>query len=281
MNRRDHPESTTADKQDLPSLIGIYFSTRSWFQKAGAAAQACFVGLWLGVLSPDRLYATVEEYYTRSGRRLQGHHDYHSKEYNRGGLFDWEKHTLTGYFGDCKDLLVLGAGGGREILALLRLGYQVDGFESHPALVVAANELLREEGFDPAVHLIAPDESPSAGTTYDGIVVGWGMYMSIQTRRRRIAFLQQLRTKTRARGPILLSFFPRDGADRRYHVSASVANMIRRMLRREPTEVGDSLEPFYVHHFTQDELTSELAEGGFDTVYYDTWDYGHAVGTAV
>src|SRR5215207_9239788 len=140
-------------------MVQTYFSAESWFQKVLAAERACFVGLWLGVLSPNKLYATVEEYYTRSGRSLQGHHDYHSKEYNRGGLFDWEKDALTRHFGHSKRLLLLGAGGGREALAFLQSGYDVDGYESHPDLVAAANELLREEGFEPIVHLIAPDRS--------------------------------------------------------------------------------------------------------------------------
>ena len=178
-------------------------------------------------------------------------------------------------------MLVLGAGGGREVLALLKLGYQVDGFESHRDLVVAANELLQEEGFDPAMHWIAPNEGPDTGTTYDGIVVGWGMYMSIPTRRRRIAFLRQLRTQTRVRCPIFLDFHPRPSEQRQYDVSVNIANMIRRVLRREPAEVGDWLIPNYVHHTTQDEVTSELAEGGFDTVHYDTTEYAHAVGIAV
>ena|SRR5215216_1409600 len=283
LNRRDHPESSSADEQNVPSLVQIYFSTHSWFERAITVARACFVGVWLGVLPPERLYAVVQEYYSRSGRerRLQGHHNYHSKEYNRGGLFEWEKEAITRYFGGSRRLLVLGAGGGREVLALLQLGYQVDGFESHPDLVVAANELLREEGFDPAVHWLAPNKGPETATTYDGIFIGWAMYISIPTRRRRIAFLRQLRTQTRVRCPIFLDFYPRPSEQRQYDVSANIANMIRRVLRREPAEVGDWLIPNYVHHTTQDEVTSELAEGGFDTVHYDTTEYAHAVGIAV
>ena len=262
-------------------MVQTYFSAESWFQKVLAAERACFVGLWLGVLSPNKLYAIVEEYYTRSGRSQPGGYDFHSKEYNRGGLHNWEKDALTRHFGHSKRLLLLGAGGGREALAFLQSGYDVDGYESHPDLVAAANELLQAEGFEPIVHLIAPDESPTTGTTYDGIVVGWGMYMSIRTRRRRIAFLRQLRTQTRARCPILLSFFPRNPANRQYPLSAIIATAVRRVLHQKPAEVGDWLAPFYVHHFTQNEISSELAEGGFKLAHYGTIEYGHAVGLAL
>ena len=42
----------------------------------------------------------------------------------------------------CKRLLVAGAGGGREVLALYKSGYEVDGFECHPELVALANTML-------------------------------------------------------------------------------------------------------------------------------------------
>jgi hypothetical protein len=270
------------DEQDVSSLTQGYLSIHGWFQKVLKLEEACFVGLWLGILSSDNLYATVAEYYRKSGRSLKGHHDYHGKEYNRGGFFGWEKDAIAGYFRDRKRLLVLAAGGGREVLALLRLGYQVEGFETNPNLVLAANELLREERFDPAVRLIARDEGPNTETAYDGIVVGWGMYMHIQTRKLRIALLRQLRTQIRATCPLLLSFSPRYSTPRQYYASAKVANAIRHALRREPAaEVGDWLIPHYIHHFTQDEVVSELAEGGFDCVHYSTEDFAHAVGVAV
>jgi hypothetical protein len=268
------------NRQAYSKSVRIYFFTQSWVWRALRVANGCFVGLWLGVLTEERLYAIVEEYFTRSRKGGFGEHNYHSKEWNRRGLFDWEKRAVTSYFGGCRRLLVLGAGGGREVLALQRLGYQVDGFESHPDLVIAANELLREEGLDSTVHPIAPDEAPDIETTYDGIIVGWGMYMSVQGRKRRIALLRRLRARTRVRCPILVSFVYRDSTGWSYKMGVFIANTIRRVLRRQPAEVGDWLAPYYVHYFTQDEIICELAEGRFATVHYDTTPYAHAVGIA-
>jgi hypothetical protein len=268
------------NRQAYSKSVRIYFFTQSWVWRALRVANGCFVGLWLGVLTEERLYAIVEEYFTRSRKGGFGEHNYHSKEWNRRGLFDWEKRAVTNHFGGCRRLLVLGAGGGREVLALQRLGYQVDGFESHPDLVIAANELLREEGLDSTVHPIAPDEAPDIETTYDGIIVGWGMYMSVQGRKRRIALLRRLRARTRVRCPILVSFVYRDSTGWSYKMGVFIANTIRRVLRRQPAEVGDWLAPYYVHYFTQDEIICELAEGRFATVHYDTTPYAHAVGIA-
>ena len=271
-------------KQDISFLIRIYFSVWKWHRwtvKAAAWARGCFVGLWLGVFSREQLHAIDEEFYTRSKKRFAGQWNYHSQEYNRSGLFDYEKKVLPNYFGDCRRLLLYGAGGGRDTLALLRMGYRVDAFESHPDLAVAANELLRQEGYDPVVQLVPRDQGPTTDAIYDGIIVSYGTYMLIQGRKHRIRLLRQLRAQTQVRCPIFISFFHRNGTPRRYKASVLVANIIRRTLRREFTELGDWLDPYYRHHFTEEEIVSELFEGGFDIIHYDTTGYGHAIGTAI
>jgi hypothetical protein len=275
------PEFVVVDEQSAPLLVRIFFSSQSLFERAFRVATACFVGLWLGVLTRERLHAIDEEFYTRSRSGLRGEPNYHDMEYNRRGLWEWEEQALTEHFAECERLILIGAGGGREVLALLRLGYRVDGFESHPALVAAANGLLREEGYDPSVGLVQRDESPNTKATYDGIIVGWGAYMLVQSRSHRIALLKQLRARTRGQCPILLSFYWRSGTSSAYKISAFVANMIRRVTHQEPANVGDWLAPNYVHFFTRDEIASELSEGGFRLVHYSTTGYGHAVGIAV
>jgi hypothetical protein len=261
-------------------LVRVFFSSQRILERAFRVATACFVGLWLGVLTRERLHAIDEEYYTRSRSGLPGEHNYHDLEYNRRGLWEWEEQALTEHFAGCERLILIGAGGGREVLALLRLGFQVDGFESHPGLVAAANDLLREEGYDPSVGLVRRDESPDTTRTYDGIIVGWGAYMLVQSRRRRITLLKELRARTQEHSPILLSFYWRSRTPGDYKISAFMANKIRRITHREPVDVGDWLAPNYVHLFTRDEIASELSEGGFRLVQYSTIEYGHAVGVA-
>jgi hypothetical protein len=271
-------------------LVRIYFSTRNWTEKAFTAAWACFIGLWLGILPRQGLHAIDEEYYTWSGRgnsgrtRLRvrpGDPNYFSPEYNQRGLWEWEKKTITEHFKDCERLLVIGAGGGREVLALLKLGYDVRGFESHPGLVAAANGLLRSEGYDPVVEVAPRDEAPKTGAVYEGIIVGWAMYMLVHGRERRIALLKQLRAQIQPRGPLLISFYYRTTTPKAYKLAGLVANVIRLMLRRPPAEVGDWLQPEYVHYFTKNEVSSELSEGGFRMILYSTEGYGCAVGLAV
>jgi hypothetical protein len=266
-------------------LVRIYFFSWAWLDRTLEALRACAVGLWLGVLTRERLQAINEEYYTRTKRGVPGEPNYHSKEYNRRGLRDWEEQAVTDYFAGRKRLVVIGAGGGRIVLALKQLGYQVDAFESHPSLVAVANELLREEGYEPNVRLAPRDEAPNSGTAYDGIIIGWGAYMLVQGRRQRIDLLKQLRAQTRANSPIVLSFFYMPKISRTNKVSGFAANAIRLVLRRERVEVGDWLAPHPVHLFTQGEITSELSEGGFRIVHYGAVSgaagYGHAIAIAI
>jgi hypothetical protein len=169
--------SDSSRGRDMRPLVSLYFSV--WrlfvlFRRAAKGAQACFVGLWLGVLTREQVHAIDEKYYTRAKGGVQGEFDFHSKQYNRRGLFDWERSVIPDHFGDRKNLLVYGAGGGRDTLALRRLGYLVDGFESHPDLVAVANELLREEGYEPTVPLNPRDEFQDNGKEYDGIILSFG-----------------------------------------------------------------------------------------------------------
>jgi hypothetical protein len=246
--------------------------------------------LWLGILPVQGFHAIDEEYYARSGRgssgrtRLTvrpGEPNYYSAEYNQRGLWEWEKKTISEHFADCERLLVIGAGGGREVLALIKLGYDVDGFESHPGLVTAANTLLRSEGYDPVMEVVPRDEAPKTGTVYDGAIVGWGMYMLVQGRKRRIALLKQLRAQLRPRCPVLISFYFRPTTPKAYNLAVLVANMIRRVLRRPLAEAGDWLQPEYVHYFTENEVSSELTEAGFSMILYSTEGYGCAVGLTI
>lgn len=116
-----------------------------------------------------------------------------------------------------------------------------------------------------------------AGET-DAIIVGWGGYMLIAGRARRVAFLREAARRLPAGAPVLVSFFVVERHDVRLRTTACIATPLRRLLRREPVTVGDCLLPNLVHFFTRDELAAELADGGLDLVDFGTEEYGWAVG---
>jgi hypothetical protein len=220
----------------------------------GAAVES---GIWLGLLGPRTLVAVDEAYYRRAN-------SYRSEDHNVGGLFDWEVKAIDAHFGGCRNLLVLAAGGGREVLALQQRGFSVVAYECNPALVEYARGFLQRRGAGATVGHLPRGELPPSGAQHDGIVVGWSAYMLMPGRERRIRFLRGLAGCVVKGGPVLLSFWTRRPDARRPRVVASAATAIRRLLGREAVELGDDLSPNFVHRFTRDEIAAEVAEAGLE-----------------
>ena len=147
---------------------------------------------------------------------------------------------------------MLGAGGGREVLALRRLGFEVDGWDCQQELVRTANRILSEATIlANRCSGVPRDICPSGGPIYSGIIIGWGLYTYVPGSQRKIALLGNYSRPIIPRLANLLSFFSRDPAQLRFYVAALVANVFRRIVRREKVEVGDFLAPHYVHYFTE------------------------------
>jgi hypothetical protein len=233
-----------------------------------------YTGTALGILSQKDLHMVGELKYG-------GEDSYWTEEYNKRGLWDWERRAVERYFAGCKSVLVIATGGGRELLALARRGMEVDGFESDPGLVRFANDLLKKEGLALEVGLAPWDHCPGGEGRYDGAIVGWGAYMHIRGRRRRVNFLQELRDKLDKGSPILISFATRMGKSRYFPIVAKIGNVPARILGRDRVEVGDCMIPNFAHFFTREEVESELREGGFDLIDFETAEYGHGIGRAI
>ena len=166
-------------------------------------------------------------------------------------------------------------------MALKKLGYEVDGFECNSKLVDLANTLLNEEKLPGQVELAPMDRCPDIEGKYDGLIVGWGAYGHIQDSDQRVAFLRQLRDLASAGSPLLLSFFVRkDKGPRRFLVTALVGNLIRIITLRKRLDMGDMVPSSFVHYFTEEEIASELERADYQSVFFDTWQYGHAVALA-
>jgi hypothetical protein len=263
-------------KRPCPLYIRIYVLSQKCVEYISIFLAAFVNGFWLGVLNRERLHAINEMHYYQTSKM------YCDENYNKSGLRHWESEMVERYFKTCKSLLVAGVGGGREVLALQKLGYEVDGFECYEPFVSFAQELLKKENCIPSVRLAPRDQCPINGQIYDGLIIGWGAYMCIQGRELRINFLKNMRAQARDGSPILLSFFarPRDG--RYLKTILMIGNSIRWFLRKDALELGDDLyPPHYVHHFTKKEIISDLRDAGFELKFYSSKSYGHAVGVAV
>ncbi|PRY30479.1 hypothetical protein [Pseudosporangium ferrugineum] len=253
-----------------------YTRWQRWRDAARRAGDAVHAGLWLGLLDRADLHAVDQDEYRRRTA-------YRSDAYNLSGLFEWERRMIDRHFPAAGPVVVLGAGGGREVLALAGRGHRVAGYECHPLLVEAGRDLLRRTGSGEAtLDRLGRDRAPSGGGPYAAAVVGWSAYMLMAGRGSRMSFLAGLHAVLVPDAPVLLSFAARSAGERRPAVVAAVAGPVRRLRRRPPVELGDDLAPNFLHRFTEEELAEELTGAGYTPVDYApgravTGEPGHAV----
>jgi hypothetical protein len=261
-------------------LARLYYFLRRTWAEAEKLLGAVVTGAWLGVLGRSSLNAIDDLYYVGGESKHFSPIDYQNDDYHRLGLWSWEQSAIERHFRPPGRVAVLGAGGGREVLALRSLGFDADGWECQPVFVETANRILREAGFPPTVAEVPRDQVPAGDARYSGAVIGWGVFTMIQGRSRRVALLVALRGRMTDGAPLLLSFFPRKERETRFRVTTAMANVARGLLGRERVEVGDYLEPNYVHYFSEPELRAELEEAGFRLELFQHHPYGHAIAFA-
>lgn len=252
--RAEHAQEKT------PLRARAYLAALKIYELCTRGARGLFDGFWLGLLDREACYAVDIAYY-RDARQ------YHDADYNRGGLWDWETAMVDRYFAGRRRLLVTAAGGGREVLALRRRGFDVVGFECNAELVAFANDFLRGEGVEGDLLPAPRDGCPLLEDAFDGVIVGWGAYMLIQGSDRRIDLLRRLRELLEPGAPVLLSFFVRRKNDRYYYLVRGVGNLLRVVRFAPRIEFGDALDPNFVHRFIEAEISYELSAAGFRLEY--------------
>ncbi len=236
-----------------------------------AGIRSVHEGLWLGVLDHHHLQAITDQQYERW-------RNYGSTDYNLAGLMPWEESALDRFFVGCRSLLVGAAGGGREVLALARRGYQVTAFDCSGHLLDRCRQLVADKGLAISTAQSPPGRVPDGVGQHDGAIVGWGGYMHIPGRTARVEFLGEVRSHLVPAGPLLLSFFSSRQRSRSDGWVAGVAGLIRRLRgSRDSVEVGDRLAGTFDHRFTEDEVGSELESAGFEMVHFAHRPCGHAV----
>jgi SAM-dependent methyltransferase len=265
----------------MPDLARAYLRSVAWRRKLFDRVNADLDGLMLGLMTAQDLVAVDEHYYRSRHSRDGLAYSYGDDAHNTSGLFDWEQAAIATHFPEGGRIVVTGAGAGREVLALLEAGYDAVGFDPNRELVEAGQRLLAERGHPDRLHVIARDQFPDASGGWDGVVVGWGSYTHLSSRARRVDFLQAARRRLQPGAPLLLSGFLREPGDWYHERVFRMANRLRRVLRRPPVELGDTLFGTFVHRFTPAELEGELRSGGFAVIDVIAEPYGHAIARAI
>jgi hypothetical protein len=265
----------------IENLVRAYRWADTRRRQLLTVVNGCFGGVWLGLLDRPALERLDELFYSHGRDVLDGRaFTYAADEHNLSGLRGWEETAIESHFPAGARVAVTGAGGGREVIALLERGFDAVGYEPNEALVAAGSELMRRLGKPDRLRACARHEFPADASPCDALVVGWGSYMLIPGRSRRIAFLRAARRALPEGAPMLCSFFVRRPRDPYFAMVVATANVFRRLRRTEGAELGDAIGHNFVHSFTRAEIESELAQGGFRMVAFAAAPYGNAVAVA-
>jgi hypothetical protein len=196
----------------------------------------------------------------------------------RAYLFPWEEEAIRRFFPrPPAHVLVGGAGGGREALALAGLGYRVTAFEPSPELAEAlAARAHDEEGT--AVYRARYEDLPRLeGTSgregadletlapVDAVIAGWGSFSHLRTPALRVAVLESLARSTS--GPILVSFLGL--FDDRREPTSLLGRLRRALPRRRGRGPGDVFSVYigFFHRTNEREIESLANAAGLEIVH--------------
>jgi len=185
----------------------------------------------------------------------------------KSGLYSWEKQVLEENLRKGMRVMVLAAGAGREALALLEKGMEVDAWECSDALREAGNRFFRQESIDLRIQPVEPSQAPAvpAGQVYDMCIVGWSAYCHILRQEDRIALLASLRRFVT--GSVLISFIDKSSPRRLKKALRRIAALLPGTEKNMPLELV-AQTGWVAVGFSEDDIRREAAAAGFAVRMY-------------
>lgn len=196
------------------------------------------------------------------------------------GLDEIERSLVDGPMAKRGRVLDVGCGGGREAIALAKLGYGVVGVDIASRMIETAQKKASQEGLDIVFMTLAAHEVTQRLGSFDHVLTTPGFYQCIPTKELRIRTLQALASVLEPDGKLFLSA-PWVSPGYRYGLRAHLVDWLRHLCRLMPgegrmTEPGDRLLgfvsavsdpkfPVFYHVFRRREtIEKEILEAGLD-----------------
>src|SRR5437879_11283804 len=157
------------------------------------------------------------------------------------GLMSWENALYGRFLKPGDHVLLVGSGTGRDLIALLKLGYRVDGLDVSAHAIALARRMLDQERLAAELSTGAIETAPLAAS-FDAFVFSWFCYGYIPQTSSRIAVLRQAKAHLNPGGRILISYSPADRRPRSLPIR--LARLPARLTRSHwRPELGDVLGP--------------------------------------
>jgi SAM-dependent methyltransferase len=239
--------------------------------------QQLLTGMLPALLSPQELTELIRNHYNNSYKDVA---ERLPETWHKWTLEGWEEAVLARHKMTSGTVLVLGAGVGRESIALAQRGFLVVGLDINRESLCVASQQSAANGLKP---LFAQGDFlaiPIGAVQVDYIFMSGIMYSSIPGRQRRQAWLRSLRPCMNKNGLLVLNFLVAREMGTKTH---RLVHRLNRWLIRLPGanqlyQFGDTCsQNHFLHGFLdEEEIRSELRDAGA-TVDHLSWHEGYAV----
>ena len=199
------------------------------------------------------------------------------------GLMPWERALYDHFLKPEDRILVVGCGTGRDLIALLKLGYRVEGLDVAPRAIAVAGRMLERQGLSAELYT-GPIEAVALPGSFDAFVFSWFCYGYIPQTDTRVEVLRKVRAHLRPRGRILICYIPAERPPRRLPIW--LTRFVARLTRSDwRPELGDVIGPatrhrhaiHYEHQFWEGELENEARAAGLAVIHHERGEVGTAV----
>ena len=221
-----------------------------------------------GLLTRDLLGRAVAGRWSRWGL---------DERYALLGLFAWEEPFVRRFLKPDDRILVVGSGSGREVIALRRDGYDVEGLEPAAAAAELSRAIMDNAGVQARIR-IGGIETVELHATFDLFIFSWYCYSYIPHRATRVAALRSVRAHLAPGGRVILSYITGEPVAKRlpFTVAAAAARLTGAGWTPERNDVL-GFEPgglHFEHHFAPGEVESEAAAAGLKVAALQLGDDG-------
>lgn len=250
--------------------IRILQYSQSCVRILGDCVEAVQSALFMGFID-DKAFQVFDTYPFDESREISV-----DKE-SELGLEPWELQIAQQHLQEKRSLLVIAAGGNRELLGFKEMGYSTDGIEYGWKLCKASKQALTVAQQEISMELADRLSVPDAIEPYDAVFIARKYLSHVHGRTKRIEFLKNIREALKHDAVLACGFYTREHDGLVFRAQAFVANILRKIrgCKQQQVETGDHLDPdtpLYHHHFTLEEIRAEFQEAGFELVdHADDW----------
>jgi SAM-dependent methyltransferase len=220
---------------------------------------------WLSVLPVRQLEGLVRSKYKHSRR-------YRLDATTRQGLSEWEHDLVLNHLTRPSTITMIGAGGGREVYALVKLGHNVKACEMDLGMVKYAQKFFKAENIDVSFKHLPANQVP--GEACDVFWFGWGVYTHFIGQDNRVKLLRAAKESLEPNGKIFISYW-RESRNQNY---IDRLERITNRIGKRTVERGESLRGgFWCKYYTKDQIAHEAQMAGLRVDFISHESYGHAV----